>query len=160
MSSVAVDPLLELKPGTLIGASNWVLIDQDTIDKFAVLTRDPDPLHTDPDWAQRNGPFGGTTAFGFLTISLLTHMLRDVIEHDLRNADLGLFLNYGFDRLRLVAPVRVGSRIRGRFTRGDQREDAGGRLIVRFHCEVEIENEDRPALVAEWLSAWVPPKEH
>lgn len=158
MSEELVEPLLRMDPGTEIGVSAWVLIDQDMVDRFAEVTKDPDPLHNDPEWARANGPFGGTTAFGFLTMSLLTHMFRTVVEHDLRETDLGLFLNYGFDRLRLVAPVPVGKRIRGRFTMGDRRADAGGRWIVRFLCEVEIEGSERPALVAEWLSAWVPPR--
>ena len=153
-----VEPLLRLAEGTPIGVSEWVLIEQDMVDQFAELTRDPDPLHIDPEWAKANGPFGGTTAFGFLTISLLTHMFRTVIEHDLRETDLGLFLNYGFDRLRLVSPVPVGKRIRTRFTMGDKRADANGRWIVRFLCEVEVEGGERPALVCEWLSAWVPPR--
>jgi acyl dehydratase len=157
LSEEHVEPLLRLEPGTPIGVSDWVLIEQDMVDQFAELTRDPDPLHIDPEWARANGPFGGTTAFGFLTISLLTHMFRTVIEHDLRETDLGLFLNYGFDRLRLVSPVPVGKRIRARFTMGDKRADANGRWIVRFLCEVEVEGGERPALVCEWLSAWVPP---
>lgn len=151
------DPLLAQPAGALIGTSDWVRIDQTMIDQFGAVTRDPDPLHLDPEWAARNGPFGGTTAFGFLTISMLTHLVRQVLEKDLRQAEQGLFLNYGFNRLRLIAPVRVGRRIRGRFVSGRVREDRGGRLVKTIHATVEIEGEDRPALVADWLSVWVPP---
>src|SRR3569833_976367 len=94
--------------------SEWVVIDQNMISQFGALTLDPDPMHMDPEWAKANGPYGGTISYGFLTMSLLSHLV-----HLVRGADVGPrtghYLNYGFDRLRLVSPVRVGSRIRGRF---------------------------------------------
>lgn len=151
--------LLTVPEGTEIGVSNWTLIDQDMITRFGELTRDIDPLHLDPEWAVTHGPFGGTTAYGFLTMSMLSFLLRDMLEKDLRNVDSGLFLNYGFERMRLISPVRVNKRIRGRFVAGGIREDKGGRRIKTIHATVEIEGEDRPALVADWLSAWVPPAE-
>lgn len=157
METVSLDPLLMRRAGDELGVSDWVRIDQPMIDAFGHLTRDVDPLHMDVEWARVNGPFGGTTAFGFLTISMLTHLFRSMAERDLRDTDLGLFLNYGFERLRLVAPVPSGARVRGKFTAGGTREDAGGRKIMTIHCEVEVEGQDRPALVCDWLSAWVPP---
>jgi acyl dehydratase len=153
------EPLLTMPEGQLIGVSDWVLIEQPMIDTFGAVTRDPDPLHTDPDWAVANGPFGSTTAYGFLTLSLLSHLLRQLLDHDLRLVGKGIFLNYGFERVRLVTPVRVNSRIRGRFVSGGVRADKGGRMVKTIHATVEIEGEERPALVAEWLSAWVPPAE-
>lgn len=153
------DPLLQAAEGDLIGVSDWILIDQQMISDFGRVTRDLDPLHLDPEWARTSGPFGSTTAYGFLTMSLLSHMIREVLKPDLGSVEHGLFLNYGFDRLRLVAPVRVGRRIRGRFVSGPLRADKGGRLVKTIHATVEIEGEDRPALVAAWLSAWVPPDE-
>lgn len=151
--------LLTVPEGTEIGVSNWTLIDQEMITRFGELTRDIDPLHLDPEWAVTHGPFGSTTAYGFLTMSMLSFLLRDMLEKDLRNVDSGLFLNYGFERMRLISPVRVNKRIRGRFVAGGIREDKGGRRIKTIHATVEIEGEDRPALVADWLSAWVPPAE-
>jgi acyl dehydratase len=108
-----------------------------------------------------NGPFNGTIAFGFLTMSLLTHLLHDVLGTDPRRHDPahGYYLNYGFDRLRLVSPVRVGSRIRGTFRVAEVKPDAKERSIVKFAATVEIEGSDRPALVAEWLTVWVPPEQ-
>ena len=154
----AYDPILSGRSGDLLGISGWVRIDQAMIDEFGELTHDIDPMHMDPEWATSSGPFGGTTAYGSLTISMLTHLFRSMAEQDLRNTDFGLFLNYGFDRLRLVSPVPSGSRIRGRFQHGGIREDDGGRRIVKLLCEVEVEGQERPALVCEWLSAWLPPE--
>jgi acyl dehydratase len=158
MNKIAhINSLLDLAEGQEIGVSDWLTIDQDMITRFGHLTRDIDPLHLDPEWAKANGPFGGTTAYGFLTMSMLSYLLRDMLEKDLRSVDMGLFLNYGFEKLRLITPVKVNSRIRGRFASGGVREDKGGRRIKTILATVEIEGEDRPALVAEWLSAWVPP---
>ena len=153
-----VEPLLQLTEGTEIGVSDWLIVEQWMVDRFAELTRDPDPLHIDPEWAARNGPFGGPVAFGFLTLSLLTHLFRSAVKPDLGNARRGLFLNYGFDRVRLVAPVAVGTRIRGRFLMGGTRPAREGRLIVTFRSTVEREGEAKPALCCDWLSAWEPPR--
>jgi acyl dehydratase len=152
-------PLLMMPEGALIGVSDWLRIDQSMIDTFGAVTRDPDPLHLDPAWAAANGPFGGTIAYGFLTMSLLSHLLRQILQQDLQHVDQGLFLNYGFNRVRLIAPVRVGGRVRGRFVAGPMQDDRGGRLLKTIHATVEIEGEERPALIADWLTAWVPPAE-
>jgi acyl dehydratase len=152
-------PLLTMAEGELIGVSDWVMIDQSMIDTFGTVTRDFDPLHMDPAWAAEKGPFGGTVSYGFLTLSLLSHLLRQLLEQDLQHVDQGLFLNYGFNRVRLIAPVPVNGRVRGRFISGPVIEDRGGRLLKTIHATVEIEGQERPALVAEWLSAWVPPAE-
>lgn len=159
MSDTAqLDSVLTKPAGTEIGVSNWLLVDQDMIDDFGRITRDLDPMHIDPEWAAKNSPFGGTIAFGFLTMSLLTHLLRSIHNDDLTSLAHGVNLNYGFDRLRLIAPVQVNARIRGRFTLGQEREDGGDRRIRKIIATVEIEGEERPALVAEWLSAWLPPE--
>lgn len=150
-----------LSPGEEIGVSPWVLVDQDMITNFGDATRDPDPMHVDPDWARANGPYGGTIAFGFLTISLLTHLLHSALGQEPGGdpAKQGHFLNYGMDYLRLVSPVPVDSRVRGRFKTLEKRVDDKGREIVKMGCEIEIEGGDRPALVAEWLAIWVPPED-
>jgi acyl dehydratase len=135
--------------------SDWLVIDQDMISQFGVLTRDPDPMHMDPEWAKANGPYGGTIAYGFLTISLLSHLVH-LVRNDSGGPKNGHYLNYGFDRLRLVSPVRVGSRIRGRFQPQESKPDEKGRVLNRYNCSIEVEGQDRPALVAEWLSLWVP----
>lgn len=158
MSQTATrDPFADLPAGAALGTSQWVKITQNMIDQFGAVTLDPDPMHIDPNWASRNGPFGGTIAFGFLTVSLLTHLMHDATKAG-PGSDVasGYYLNYGFDRLRLVAPVPVGARVRGHFWLIDRRKDEKGRMISRAKCEIEIEGGDRPALVAEWLSMWIP----
>ncbi len=155
MSQSAPAAFIDVPPGQEVGCSDWILVDQAMIDGFGAVTLDPDPMHIDPDWAAA-GPFGGTIAFGFLTISLLTPMMHSAMGTAPRKESAGHYLNYGFDRLRLVAPVPVGSRIRGRFVKLRQGEDEKGRLLSTFEATVEIEGAERPALVAEWLSIWVP----
>jgi len=151
--------LHQLQPGSLIGHSEWILVTQSMIDQFAAATLDPDPMHVDPEWARTRGPFPHTIAFGFLTMSLLTRLIHSAMHSDsVRDpARTGYYLNYGFDRLRLVAPVPVGSRIRGHFRVLEIRQDESDRQVTKFGCEIEIEAGARPALIAEWLSIWVPP---
>lgn len=153
------DMLSSLAPGAEVGISPWLTVSQAMIDTFAHATLDPDPMHIDPQWSAANGPFGGTIAFGFLTLSLLTHLLHGAMgirgAHDPRRS--GYYLNYGFDRVRLVAPIRAGARVRGCFTLLERKIDERKRLVTTFDCTIEIEGETRPALVAQWLTVWVPP---
>lgn len=143
--------------GEEIGASRWIEVDQNMISAFGHLTLDPDPMHMDAAYAERNGPFGGTIAFGFLTLALLTHMLHDAMGGaDYHGRTAGHYLNYGFDRLRFVAPVKVGSKIRGVFRMADLEMDEKARWQATFDCTIEIEGESKPALVANWLAIWVP----
>ena len=148
---------IDIPPGGEVSVSDWILVDQKMIDGFGAVTLDPDPMHIVPAWAA-TGPFGGTIAFGFLTVSLLTRALHSAMgtEPGKDAATLGHYLNYGFDRLRLVTPVPVGARVRGHFWKLRQREDEKRRLLTTFGCRIEIEGVERPALVAEWLSIWVP----
>lgn len=138
--------------------SDWVRITQEMIDEFGKCTLDPDPMHIDPEWSAA-GPFGTTISFGFLTMSLLSHLMRAALglPHARDLSVNGYYLNYGFERLRLISPVKVDARIRGRFRVVERRNDEHGRVLSTFHCVVEIEGEERPALVADWLSLWVPP---
>lgn len=133
--------------GEEIGVSDWLLVDQERIDAFADATEDRQFIHTDPDAAQQT-PFGGTIAHGFLTLSLLSRLAAEVM---LVPAEAKMVVNYGLDRLRFLAPVRSGKRIRARFTLDSADEKAAGQLLLRHQVSVEIEDEDRPALVAEWL---------
>ena len=160
MSTPSLDRMSQgFTPGSLIGISDWIPVTQEMIDAFGVTTLDPDPMHIDPRWAAANGPFGGTIAFGFLTIALLTRMFHDAtgLGRDTDPAVAGYNLNYGFDRLRLVSPIPAGARVRGHFVTAEVRRDDKGRRITAIDCEIEIEDADRPALVARWLTAWVPP---
>lgn len=133
--------------------SDWVTVTQGDIDLFAKVSRDPDPMHIDPQWAAEKGPFPTTVAFGFYTLSLITHMSH---ASGLWSDDV-YALNYGFDRLRFVAPVPVGSRIRGRFEPGPAETRPDGSFLTRTAVTVEIEGHDRPALVADWLGVAYPP---
>lgn len=161
MSNSQIQATFEsLALGEVVGISRWLTVDQAMIDAFGESTLDPDPMHVDPEWARVHGPFGGTIAFGFLTISLLTHLLHDAMgSTPSRDAhDRGYYLNYGFDRVRLVSPVRAGRRIRGVFRLANRVVDERGRLVSTFDSTIEIEGEERPALIAAWLTVWVPPE--
>ncbi len=153
------EPFADLKPESEIGVSHWVRITQKMIDGFGDVTLDADPMHIDPKWAAEKGPFGHTIAFGFLTMSLLTNLLHDAMGMDSARepSENGYYLNYGFDRLRLVAPAPVDCRVRGRFALISRDRDEKGRFVSRVRAEIEIEGGERPALVAEWLTMWVPP---
>jgi len=143
--------------GQKVGTSRWVLVDQPMIDRFGAVTLDPDPMHIDPEWCRQFSPFRTTVAFGFLTTSLLTHLYHDVLQYDRQgHADTGGYpLNYGFDRLRLLSPVHVNSRVRGHFTLIDVRERGPGEVVHKTRVEIEIEGQQKPALVADWLGLWV-----
>jgi acyl dehydratase len=142
---------LERKVGERLGASDWLLIDQERVNQFADVTLDHQFVHVDPERA-RATPFGGTIAHGFLTLSLLVALCLDFIP-EIENRTL--LVNYGFDKVRFVAPVRVGKRIRAVGTLAEATERKPGQVILKLDVTVEIENEDKPALVAEWLSLHV-----
>jgi len=134
--------------GHEIGVSSWLAVDQAKIDTFAEATEDHQFIHVDADAAART-PFGGTIAHGFLSLSLLSRMGAEAM---LLPDNLKMAVNYGFDRIRFLAPVRSGSRVRGRFRLDAVDEKAPGQILMRHNVTVEIEGEDRPALTAEWLS--------
>jgi acyl dehydratase len=150
---------LEIGPkvGQEVGVSDWLRIDQPMIDAFASATLDPDPMHVDPEWSARFSPFRTTIAFGFQTISLLTFLSHQALKwtHEASSAGGGYGLNYGFDRLRLLNPVPVNSRIRARFTLLSQDEPNPGEVRTKLGVAVEIEGQEKPALVAEWLGLWI-----
>jgi acyl dehydratase len=134
--------------GTEIGVSKWILVDQARIDAFAEITEDRQFIHIDPVAAKQT-PFGGTIAHGFLTLSLASAMSYDAVEK-LEGVVMGV--NYGFDKVRFLAPVPAGSNIRGRFKLLSAEDKGGGRWLLKHELTVEIENADKPALIAEWLS--------
>jgi len=137
--------------GTEIGASEWLTVDQPMVDAFARLTGDEYFLHVDRERAAAL-PFGGTIAHGFLTMSLLAVMAYQACPY-VEGARYPL--NYGFDRVRFVAPVPVGRRVRGHFALRGAEVIGDRQRQLRYHVSVEIEGSDRPALVAEWLSRYV-----
>ena len=137
--------------GTEVGVSSWLTVDQARIDAFADATEDKQFIHVDPDAAART-PFGGTIAHGFLSLSLLSRMGAEAM---LVPDDLKMAVNYGFDRVRFLAPVKSGKRLRGRFTLDSVEEKAPGQVLMRHRVTVEIEGEDKPALTALWLGLMV-----
>ena len=129
-----------------LGASPWIEVDQAMIDLFADATRDHQWIHVDHDKAAE-GPFGGTIAHGFLTASLLPEMLKGLL--DVTDSRMGV--NYGMDRLRLTSPVPTGSRIRAHAkVAGTERKGDG--VLVRTDMTVEIEGQEKPALVGTFLT--------
>jgi acyl dehydratase len=147
--------------GDEMSSDSWVQVTQELIDGFGKYTIDPDPFHIDPVWAKEHSPYGGTIAFGFFTISILTHLMHIAQGSNARDVSAdpvthGHYLNYGFNRLRLVSPVPIGSRIRGKFKIKDLTVDEKGRNVVTFDTTVVIEGEERPALIADWLAVWIP----
>ena len=134
--------------GTEIGVSDWIIIDQARIDGFADATEDRQFIHLDAEAAAQT-PFGGTIAHGFLTLSLLSRL---AVEAILLPEGLKMVVNYGLDRVRFLAPVRSGSRVRGRFVLDTVEEKAPGQWLMRHIVTVEIEGGDKPALTAVWLT--------
>jgi len=135
--------------GEETGVSPWVEITQDNVNKFADITIDQQFIHVDPERAAAT-PFGGTIAHGFLTLSMLSYFAAAGAGVGVEGMTMGV--NYGFDKVRFVAPVRVGKRIRGRAVLLSAEETKPKQFLIKQAVTVEIENEDKPALVAEWLS--------
>ena len=133
--------------GEEIGASNWIEVDQSRIDSFAETTLDGQYIHVDPERAA-SGPFGGTIAHGFLTLSLLSRMSFDALPA-IGDAKMGV--NYGMNSLRFLTPVKSGQRVRGRFLLRDIARKDENRVLITYDATVEIEGAVKPALVAEWL---------
>ncbi|MEZ5894664.1 MAG: MaoC family dehydratase [Parvularculaceae bacterium] len=134
--------------GKEIGVSDWVLIDQERINQFADVTEDHQFIHIDPEAAKKT-PFGTTIAHGFLTLSMLSKLASGSVVV-LEGIKMGV--NYGFEKVRFVAPVKSGKRIRGRFTLMAADSKVPGQWSLKYAVKVEIEGEDKPALIAEWLT--------
>ncbi|HET9336864.1 MAG TPA: MaoC family dehydratase [Sphingomicrobium sp.] len=139
---------LHSRIGTQVGVSDWITIDQKRIDEFADVTEDRQFIHVDPN-AAKETMFGGTVAHGFLSLSLLSRMALDVM---LVPDNLKMAVNYGFDRIRFLAPVPVGARVRGIFTLTNVEEKSLGQLLVHHNVMVDIDVTEKPALTADWLS--------
>jgi acyl dehydratase len=135
--------------GHEVGVSAWHLLDQKRIDLYADVIEDHQFIHIDPERAKRESAFGTTVAHGFLTMSLLSIMSYEVMPV-ISGTTMGV--NYGFDKLRFISPVRSGSRVRGRFMLAEAKLRKPNELFSRTHVSVEIEGEDKSALVADWIS--------
>lgn len=137
---------LQAKIGEPLGTSDWILVDQSRIDAFAETTEDRQFIHVNPEMA-RATPFGGTIAHGFLTVSLMVPMMESGCE----KLSAAMSINYGFDKLRFLTPVKSGRRIRGHFKLLELAEKKPGQWQQKVEVTVEIEGEDKPAMIAEWL---------
>jgi acyl dehydratase len=133
--------------GQEIGVSSWIVVDQARIDTFAEATEDRQFIHVDPESAAQT-QFGGTIAHGFLTLSLLSRMGAETM---LLPDGLVMAVNYGFERVRFLSPVRAGKSVRGRFVLDSVEERAPGQVLMRHTVTVEIEGEQKAALTAVWL---------
>ena len=138
--------------GRELGVSDWVSVDQARIDAFAACTGDRQWIHVDVERAKRESPFGGTIAHGYLTLSLLAAL---AIEIGLIPPDASAGLNYGLDKVRFMTPVKAGARVRSRVTLMSVEKKEGGRIIIKTMNELQIEGEEKPALIAESLAMLV-----
>ena len=137
-----------LYAGRELGASDWVTVDQPRIDQFAACTGDHQWIHVDVERARSEGPFGGPIAHGYLTLSLVAAMLMEI---GVIPPDAATGLNYGLDKVRFLAPVKVGARVRARATLLSAQPQDGGRVLLKLDCRLEIEGEAKPAVIAEVL---------
>ena len=134
--------------GTEVGVSNWITVDQKLIDDFAKTTHDEQWIHVDPERAAKETPFGGAIAHGFLTLSLASRFAYDCFAM-MPGQVMGI--NYGMNKLRFLMPVKAGSRLRGRFTLQDVKARDATSMLRTNALTIEIEGEETPALIAEWL---------
>ncbi len=134
--------------GREVGVSSWHMVDQKRIDVYADVIEDHQFIHVDPARAKMETAFGTTIAHGFLTMSLMSIMSYEVMPV-IEGTTMGV--NYGFDKLRFISPVRSGSRVRGRFTLAEAKLRKPKELQSLTHVTVEIEGEEKPALVADWI---------
>jgi acyl dehydratase len=149
MPPVVVETMLSLKEfvGREIGVTDWLMMTQARIDQFAEATEDRQWIHLDCERAQRESPYGSTIAHGFLTLSLVSHFIKQAIQF---RGGVQMALNYGLNRVRFPAPVRAGSNIRARIGLVGLEEFADALQAV-FSVVIEAENSDKPCCVAEWV---------
>ena len=138
--------------GRELGVSPWTRVDQDRIDSFAACTGDRQWIHVDVERARRDSPFGGTIAHGYLTLALVASLS---MELGLVPADASSGLNYGLDKVRFMAPVRAGARVRNRVVLLSAEDKGGGRVLIKTQNTLQVEGEDKPALIAETLAMLV-----
>jgi len=137
---------MKAKIGEQIGTSDWFLLDQARIDQFAETTEDRQFIHVNPEAAKAT-PFGGTIAHGFLTLSMLAAMMDGGVE----KPAVKMSVNYGFNKVRFLSPVKSGKRVRGHFKLLELEEKRPGQWQQTVEVTVEIEGEEKPALLAEWI---------
>jgi acyl dehydratase len=139
---------IEAFVGRELGVSGWVTMNQQRIDQFAECTEDHQWIHVDAERAKRDSPLGTTIAHGYLTLAMLAPSTFEVV---VKPAGISQALNYGLDRVRFIAPVRAGSRVRNRIKLLAAEDKGGGRMLLTTENTIEIEGETRPALIATAL---------
>lgn len=152
MEPVSITKLQE-NVGAEVGVSPWRTVSQKIIDQFAEATDDHQFIHVDPERAARETPFGGAIAHGFLVLSLLSAMTYETLP-PLEGEGIGI--NYGFERIRFVTPVRAGARIRARFVLAEVNVRPSGLVQMSYDVTIEVENTVKPALTARWLTLTMP----
>jgi acyl dehydratase len=131
--------------GRELGVSDWITVDQKRIDQFAACTGDDQWLHVEVERARRDSPYGGPIAHGYFTLSLVGSTALDVF---IRPAGIAQAFNYGLERVRFIAPVKAGARVRNRITLLSAEERGAGHLLLRTENKIEIEGEEKPAVLA------------
>ncbi|MGA7077126.1 MAG: MaoC family dehydratase [Terriglobales bacterium] len=154
MPSFEIESLNSLKEseGREFPATDWFVITQDRIQKFADSTEDRQWIHVDPERAQRESPFGGAVAHGFLTLSLLPHFLKQAIHI---RSGIAMTVNYGLNKVRFPSAVRAGSKVRARVTLASAKESPEF-VDATFLIHIETESSSKPCCVAEWLIRYYP----
>jgi acyl dehydratase len=141
---------LKRRIGDEIYVSEWTSVSQDEINDFGKATRDPDPMHVDPEFARSTGPFGTTVLFGFQILSLLSYLCRP-LRFQYGTGTVGYDLNYGLNRVRFITPIPVNARFRNHVVLKKIEQRTNGDYVLTTVNTIELENAARPALVAEWL---------
>ena len=156
MKAISLEQL-QASLGAEVGVSPWRVVSQTMIDQFADATDDHQFIHVDPERAARETPFGGTIAHRFLLLSLLSAMTFETLPPI---EGQGMGINHGFDKVRFMAPVKTGARIRARFTLADLNIRPSGWVQMSYDVTIDIENSLKPALTARWLTlTMVEPRE-
>ena len=154
MPAFEIENLNSLKQseGRQFPVTDWLVITQDRIQKFADATDDRQWIHVDPERAQRESPFGGVIAHSFLTLSLLPHFLKQAIHI---RSGVAMTVNYGLNKVRFPAAVRAGSKVRARITLAAVKQSPEF-VDATFHIHIESESLSKPCCVAEWLIRYYP----
>ena len=139
---------LQATVGAELGVSDWITIEKDRVNQFADVTEDHQFIHVNPEMAKLS-PFGGPIAHGFLTLSLLSKFSE---QGSLVIDGVKMGVNYGFEKVRFLAPVKVGKKVRGHFRLKSADEKRPGQYLLTYEVTVEIEGEEKPALIADWLA--------
>lgn len=151
MKNINIEKIQEMV-GKELGASNWMEIDQNRINSFAECTDDYQYIHLDEEKTRAETSFGGTIAHGFLSLSLLSKFAN---ESSFEFSNKKIIINYGFNKIRFINPVRAGKKIRAKFILLEVSQRKNSQMLIKFEVTIEIEGEDKPAVFAEWLTLLV-----